>query len=358
MELNTITQIRTVRDEIREKIKSADKNSFADTKFGGEQEYTFKGLLGGISALLTDISSLTKSPNRFVKLSTHGERSVILQHLTRINSYFDSPSNYIPQFEALKVLLRGYGIRNYSERQLVFEEEVSNVLKLKLKLEEEIKSISTLKSEIEAEEKDISEKLTSTKKLLEDIDEELDVVYKRQEKLSTQSDQLDSKIEEVDEIRTTAGEILDGIKESNSEVKSNEKLIAQFARQVEVRTNQFTKLEQNTEENNKKLEEYELERKKILEESKELIESARQALNYKTAEGISASFQSQYDKSNSKWIIRGWIAGAVLCLLGTLGLGFLVLSSESTDPLMVIIGRISLLPIPIIGAVFLCKPVY
>lgn len=97
--------------------------------------------------------------------------------------------------------------------------------------------------------------------------------------------------------------------------------------------------------------EYDIERKKILSESEILIESAKKALNYKTAEGISASFQVQYENADDRWVFGSWIFGAIICLLGTIGLGIWILHTIPND-IGILIARISLLPLPIIGAIF------
>ncbi len=47
MELKTVNQIREKRDEIREQIKGLNLRDYSDTKYGGENEYSFKGLIGG-----------------------------------------------------------------------------------------------------------------------------------------------------------------------------------------------------------------------------------------------------------------------------------------------------------------------
>ena len=129
------------------------------------------------------------------------------------------------------------------------------------------------------------------------------------------------------------------------------KLIISFANKVQDRDKRLDELEKDIKDNNTKLTEYEKERVAILNESKVLIKSAKKALNYKTAEGISASFQSQYNKADDKWIVGGWITGAIICLLGTVGLGLWILQT-APDQIGLLIGRISLLPFPIIGAVF------
>lgn len=352
MDLATITNIRECRDSIRNKIKGISKSSLnSSTTYGGENEYVYKGLIGGLECLMTDISTLTKAPNKFISLSTHGERNNIVQYLTRIDTFFDTPPNYIPQFEALKVLLRGYNVRNWSERQLEFEKELSETLKTKLKLQEELAEIQIIKKAIEDNNTEIDGYFESKNEKLEEIERSLSSIIQKKDDLIEQSETLKSINESVLLIKENAEESLEEIKSSLTESKSNEKLIASFANKVQERDNRLTELEQSTEENNKKLGEYEVERNRILTESKELIDSAKKALNYKTAEGISASFQEHYTLSKNRWIIAGWIIGAIACLLGTIGLGVWILENSVTN-IGIVIGRVSMLPLPIIGAIF------
>jgi len=351
MELTTITEIRELRDNIRERAKSIDKSNFISETYGGEQEYTFKGLIGGIDSMLTDISTLTKGSNKFVKLSTHAERKLIIQYLTHINTYFESPSSYIPQFEALKLLLRNYNIRSYSERQIQFEKEIEDVLKIKLQLQEELVAVSKIKEEINQNNSSINETFESSNENLTKISTELESILEKKDELIEQSELLEESHTEIKGIKELANEQLEDIKTSMTESKSNEKLITSFANKVQERDKRFTELEQNTDENNNKLLNYEKERKSILTEAKELIDTAKKALNYKTAEGISASFQTQYDNAKNNHLTAWWIVGAILCLLGTISLGVWVLQTSTTS-IALIIGRISLLPLPIIGAVF------
>ena len=132
---------------------------------------------------------------------------------------------------------------------------------------------------------------------------------------------------------------------------SNEKVIEHFALKVQERDKRLGELQQITEENKKKLSDYEVERNKILDEANKLIESAKTALNYKTAEGISASFQEQH--SNAKdWHLKGWwIIGALLFIGIAISLGVWILIGQ-TDKIHIIIGRIALIPLPIVGAIF------
>ncbi|MDN3494247.1 hypothetical protein [Winogradskyella bathintestinalis] len=351
MELTSVNQIRERRDSIREKIKDLNLKDYSSNKYGSEDEYNFRGLIGGIEALLTDISSLTRYPSKFVKISTYKERNNIHTYLTQIETYLESPVNYLSQFEALKVLLRNYNVRYFSDRQVEFEKEIEEVRKIKLQLQQVLVDSKELNENIEESNSTLSEKLEKSNEKLTEIETELEKIIERKDELTEQSESLETINTSLTTIKETASENLEEITESLTESKSNEKLITSFANKVQDRENRLDDLEQKTETNIKKLDEYEKERKSILSEAKNLIESSKKALNYTTAEGISASFQGQYENSNNKWIFGSWILGAVICLIGTVSLGIWILQTNPNN-IGLLIGRISLLPLPIIGAIF------
>lgn len=351
MELTSVNQIRDKRDSIREKIKDLNLNDFSSNKYGNENEYTFKGLIGGIEALLTDISTLTRYPSKFAKISTYQERTSIHSYLNTIESYLESPINYLPQFELLKVSLRNYNVRYFTDRQIEFEKEIEEVRKIKLQLQQVLVDSKELNNNIEESNGTLEDKLEKSNEKLLEIENELETIIKRKDELTEQSESLEAINTNLLSIKETAAENLEEISESLTESKSNEKLITSFANKVQDREKRLDDLEQKTEANNEKLADYENERKSILSQAHELIESSKKALNYTTAEGISASFQGQYENSNNKWIFGSWILGAVICLLGTISLGIWILQTNPNN-IGLLIGRISLLPLPIIGAIF------
>ena len=351
METNSIAQIRKLRDEIRQKIKDADKSLFPDQKFGSETEYTYKGILGGLEALLTDISSLTKAPARFVKLSTYNERSAIQTHLQNIVNHFHSPAHVVGYLDGLKTLIRSFNVRNTTDRQIEFEAAIDSTLKLKTQIEEELKAIKKIRAKIEESHSNINSTHESSNEKLDTLNKELEEISESKSNLHEEINELQELNESLSQIQTTAGEQLESIKSSATESKSNEKLIDAFAQKVQEREQKLGELEQLTDANTERLNEYDEEREKVLKEAKELIESAKKALEYKTAEGISASFQDQHDNSKNYWIIGGWIAGAIICLGVASWLGIRILE-ESTANISIIIGRIALLPLPIAAAIF------
>jgi hypothetical protein len=351
MDLKSITNIREKRDEIREKIKSVNYSQYKTNTFGSESEYTFKGLIGGIDNLLIDITTLTKAPNKFIAISNYTERNAIYSYLNSINTYFDSPNNYISSFEELKILLRNFNIRGLSERQIEYENELGSITKIKLELQEELNVVKKIKSEIEKDNELINEKIEASNEKLEEIEAELETITTRKLELTKQAEALKSYNDDLVTAKEKADENLEVIVNSMTESKSNEKLITSFANKVQERDKRLNELEVLTESNSKKLLEFEKERQNILSESKKLIESAKIALNYKTAEGISASFQVQYEKANNKSVFGWWIFGAIICLLLTITLGIWILYNVPND-MVILFARISLLPLPIIGAIF------
>src|SRR5690606_28599867 len=78
--------------------------------------------------------------------------------------------------------------------------------------------------------------------------------------------------------------------------------------------------------------------------------------NYKTAEGLSASFDAQYTDAKDNRKLNRWIIGAAISLGVTLALGLFVLMTIQ-DEWFIVLGRILLLPIPISAAIF-CSQQY
>ena len=349
----SIQTIREKRDEIREKIKTLNLRNYENQRFGTENEYTYKSLIEGVESLLTDLSTLTQYENKFIKLSNYSERKQIADNLINILSYLESPTNLYNYIENLKIILRTYNIRNFSENLIQFEEEIDDIKITRIELEE-VLSISN-----ELEEK-IIEKSYEIDKLYDEADEKFEKVQEKFKEIKNELELINkekeiasSLNEDLEEIKEKAESNLAEITDIRTKSESNQKLIENFATKVQDRDNRLTELEQKIIENNKALLRYEDERKALLKEAEALIESAKTALNYKTAEGLSASFSEQYKNSNKTWISAGWILGAFVCLLITLGLGIWFLHNISEDnKWYFIVGRFLLLPMPIIGAIF------
>jgi hypothetical protein len=350
-ELGTIESIKTLRDEIRLKIK--DLSTYSKDFYGKEKEYSHKGIVGGLQSLLTDISTLTKAKNKFIQISTFEERQNIYNYLVVIRDNFETPSNYIEQFEYLKLTLRSYGVRNFSERQLEFDQECQNVLKLKIQFEEELKEIRKIKAKIVAEEKKVIKNSENYEINSTTIISEIENVINQKTRLINEASTLHSVLESSKEILANIEEQETLVNNSSTNVKTNEKLVDSFASKVQDKDNRLTELEQEIKKQKEKILDYEKERISILNDANDLIEKAKQALNYKTAEGISASFKTRFDEASETKRYGWWIFGALVCISVAISLGIWVVNSDSETGL--ILGRISLIPLPIVGAIFCAK---
>ncbi|MFJ1492482.1 hypothetical protein [Capnocytophaga canis] len=351
MNIKTVDDIRKIRDDIREKIKTLNLKQFQNQTFGQENEYSYRGLIGGIESLLTDLSTLTQHKNKFLKLSDYDERRNIISTLNNILSYLENPSNLYSYVNNLKKILRNYNVRNFSEHQIEFEKEIENVRKIKMELKDVLRDALMFKMEINKNSNLIKETQEDIDKKLENSIETFKEISQKLKEMSNETDKQQTLNEDLDSIKRDAEISLDTISEFEKEASSNNKLIQTFAENIHSRDKRLAQIEAETNSISEKLKKYEEERKSILKEAQNLIETAKQALNYKTAEGLSAAFSTQHEQANKWYYWVWWIVGAGVCLCGTLGLGLWVMYNIQ-DQWFMILGRILLLPIPIIGAVF------
>lgn len=352
----SIINIRNARDKIREEIKSIDKKDFKDQTFGPENEYTYLGLIGGIDSLMTDISTLTQYESRLIKLSSYNDRKVILNCLNNILSNLNRPNNLYPHVDQLKTELRNYNIRSFSENLIQFETEIDDVRKLKTQLLDNISEVNSLKDVLETEGESISDINTVATTRLEEINNKFEKIESKLNEIIKKSTETENLNVELESIKSKANKNLSDIITLKTESESNKKLIDVFAENVQEKENNLVELQSNIEINNNKLNEYEKEREKIIKQAQELINSAKQALNYKTAEGLSASFDAQYKDAKDNGKLNRWIISAAISIGVTLALGLFVLMTIQDEWFMVL-GRILLLPIPISAAIF-CSQQY
>ena len=351
METPVIKEIKQLRDDIKETLETIDRTQYYSTNYGPEKEYSGKGLYLGLEAVLVDISYLIKSHNIFISISSHAERNQIKNELTNIQSYLSSPQQLYQYIDNLKILLRNYNLRGNAERWEHFAEVNKKLLEQSDEFGEVLKEVNTIRDTAVVAKDSIEEKIKEIADKFEVVEEKIQEVEEVKTEIEENSEKLKTINTSLEKIKIDADENLEGIVESYNEAKANEKIINSFAQKVQERDNRLGELQQQTEENKQKLTDYENERIKILDEAKKLIESAKTALNYKTAEGISASFQTQHDDAR-KWQFSGtWIIAASIFIAIAIGLGVWILT-EKADELHIIIGRIALIPLPILAAIF------
>lgn len=360
METASIVAIKNLLLQVQENLDTyqqyhKDNNTDMDAcSYGSEQEYCIKSLIAGVKNILTDLGYLTRAHNLFLKLSTYANRNDIKSHLTNINTCLKNrnTANIVSELDWLKSNLRTYCLRLDRDRYLDFNTEIDELRRKAILLEDEIKKtqqrlseVGTTYSEIQSKQEEyntIISELTSTK---------------------------ESFIEELNVFTTEFGEY----KELTKKAKNNETEIAtslesanknlekfnEFITRIDEREQTLAKQAVSTTTYESKLNEYTQEHITKLEAAKQLIEEAKTALHYKNAEGLSAAFSHQLDTASNKHARLWWLGGAIIFILATLSIGIWIVTgwglNESVDQnqmILNLVGRLSMIPFTIAGAIF------
>lgn len=356
METGTITQLKSIKEQISLNLESyksyvkAQKSDLQSRQYGSENEYCINGLIGGVKNILTDVSFLVRSHDLFIKISTYTERNDIYSHLSNLNSYISSNqhSSIATTLDLLKTRLRSYNLRLDKDRYIDFNNEIDNLRRKAIDIEEELKQAKERLKESTTLQADNAE-------INSEFEERYNEVKEIKERFLSEVTNFTSEFEAFKDLQQTAtanekliAKTLDNVKDSETEFDT-------FIKAIENRQKQLVEQKQQTDRYNANLESYTTERKIILDEAVSLINNAKQALRYSTAEGISAAFSTQHTDANKLWMRLGWLIGAVVFILITFLFGVWILTGWGIDhpnETLTIIGRLSLIPFSLLGALF------
>jgi hypothetical protein len=351
MEIGTIEQLKGLRDSVRESVKTIKPADYAGKQYGQENEYTAKGIVGGVEALSTDLSALIKSPARFVQLSNYQERTTLVTYFSNLNAYLSAKDllNSATTIDQIKSIFRSFGVRHSSERKEEFLGYVDEMQK-------KCNSLSVFTDEVKAAKESISQTNTEADELLKSI-------TTLHEKLTAKTEEIETLLEQADETRLSSKALLtadktnsDEIQELLSEAKSHHELIESFVKKIESRERQLATQEEKTKDYLNKLEEHTKAQADYLSKANLLIENSKLALEYTTAEGLSAAFSGKYKELKEEETAKYWIIGAGIFIALAIGVGIWIVWEKSLS-LETIVGRLSLLPI-LIGATWFCAGQY
>lgn len=358
METNTIIQIRTAKETLAQNLetyKDSIKNSNVDRKtnqYGSETEYCINGLIGGINNILTDISYLVRAHDYFIKVSTHAERNNILTQLNNLNSYVRSQNHaqIAISLDTLKISLRCYNLRLDKDRLIEFNSEIDNLRKKASLLDEDITQTKSRTTESETVLEGIKTCKTSFDKSLEEI-------IQKKEELETVIEAFKDKYGDFEALAESATENETTITTKLEEVNESKELIDGFVNQIEKREKQLVEQAKKTAEYETQLQIYSDAQNKLEEEAKKLIDNAIKALNYSNATGLSAAYANQHNIANNKHNKVWWLVGAGFFIIATLLIGIWILTgwgihSDTSNPMMSLIGRLSLIPFTVLAALF------
>ncbi len=350
MNIQSIAEIREHKDKIKASLRGFRTSSFND-RYGSEEEYTAQGIRAGIESILTDVTALTKAPENFVQKSTSEERRQIATCLENINSYIENENPYglAAAIDEIKPILRNTGIRYTDERMDAFEEHINNLQKRASSLSQHISDFEKIKSNadelreaIADKHQKLTEELGTLKSKNESLVELIDSTETERSKLSDLLSEDRVRSEEIEQLWATS--------------RSHEEVIENFSKRVVDRESQLEKQEIDTEQYREELKGFSADHEKYLSDAKKLIESARHALEYKTAEGLSAAFTEQYNKADNTKSKKWWLISAASSIIAAIGLGVWLTTGGSLS-LEIIIARFSLLTI-LIAAAWFCAGQY
>ena len=360
METRTIIAIKDLLPQVEESLGVyqqylKDNNTDFDAcNYGSEQEYSIKSMVAGIKNILTDLGFLSRSHNLFLKLSTYSNRSDIKTHLTNLNTYLRNrnSSSIASELDWIKSHLRTYCLRLDRSRYIDFNNEIDELRRKAIILEEEIKN---------------------TRQKLQEAETTYSGIQSKQDEYSTIISELtikkDSFVEELEGFTAKFGEFKGLTKKAqintdeitaNLEVANDnlDKFNA-FIDSIENREQSLKKQEESTKSYESKLNDYTQEHISKLAEANKLIDEAKTALHYKNAEGLSAAFSHQLDIANNKHARLWWLAGAFTFIVATLFIGIWIVTgwglNESTNQnqmVLNLVGRLSMIPFTIAGAIF------
>ena len=350
MNIKSITEIREHRDNVKSSLRRFRVSKFND-RYGNEQEYTAQGIRAGVESILIDVTALTKAPAKFIQTSTHTERTQIVACLENVNSYIENEDlhSLAIVIDEIKPILRSIDIRHTDKRMEAFDEHINNLQRNASSLSQHIADVEEIKSdsnELQEEIINIHKKLTEDIGLLESqiasLSESIISTAEERSKLSDLLSEDRVRSEEIEQLLATS--------------RSHKEVIENFSKRVANREAQLEKQEIATEQYEEKLEVFRTDHEKHLSDAKELIESAKLALEYKTAEGLSAAFTEQYNKADNIKSKIAWLVSAIVFVIAAVVIGFYLTTGE-TLRLEIIIGRVSLLPI-LIAVAWFCAGQY
>lgn len=356
METTSITQLKQLKENVSANLESyktyvkAQKIDLNSGQYGNENEYCINGLIGGVKNILMDISFLVRAHDLFIKVSTYTERQNIITDLSHLDSFLSTNqhASIAAALDALKTLLRSYNLRLDKDRYVDFNTEIDTLRRKAISLDEEIAQTKKRLEESNATQIEIAElKSKFESNYSELISKKSDLVAEVTD-FTTQYDTFQVLLSKATSNESLIGSKLEAVIASEIEFDEFMKLIDKREKQLE---NQGL----NTENYNKILESYNTERNIVLEEADILIKNAKQALRYSTTEGISAAFSIQHTDANTLWMRLGWLVGAAVFIFITFGFGIWILTGwgiDNPNETITIIGRLSLIPFSLLGALF------
>lgn len=363
METPTIKSIKGLLPTIDENIIMF-RQYFKDQKtdleaalYGDETEYSVNGIVAGVKNILSDMRFLVNSHNLFIKLSTLDERKQILNELSALNSFLSANrvSNVTKSLDQLKLLLRTYNLRIDRQRYLDFNTAIDELCRKAVSLSDEIENVKSKLTESETTYTQIAEKKDEYEKIIAELIEQKNSFAK-------EFDVFKSETSDFRNLANNAQANSKAISTNLAATNDAKDTFDEFIEKIDERESQIETQKKATEEYVAKLQDFTKSYNEKLDEVLNLIEKSKQALQFTTAEGMSAAFASHYQNADKWYYKAGWLGGAFLFVMVTLGIGVWIVTGygveQGEDTMWFsLIGRLSMIPFTIYAVIF-CSQQY
>ena len=361
MKTNTIIAIEELHEKISSELLVYRKyhieqgTNMDDPIYGSEKEYSINTIIYTVQNLLSDLAYLIHAHNVFLSLFTYNERINIKGHLNQIYNHLHNRNHHyvVPELEALKSLVRVWNIRIDKRKLEAYNEEIERIKHIKTSLNDDINDIKSLLEQVNSVYSGIQEYKIGVNNSIAELSRQQEGLKNL---LMDEEAELSKVKEYVNKSRTNEQVISQNLENANRSKKTFDEFIAKISE----REIQLKKQEDDTNKYHEVLKNFSSDYTLAMEETRMLIEEAKKALNYKNAEGLSAAFSTQLSEAKSKSNTRGWLIGAIVFLLFTLFVGIWIITGWWIDPststenqmLLNLIGRLSMIPFTITGAIF------
>lgn len=264
---------------------------------------------------------------------SYNRRNSIFNALHSLRQNVGNPQNTVSQLETLNDQATIAGIYLMGSGKKNIQSELSDLATLKQRYTKHVNAFQSSRKSLDF--------INTKKKELEGL---LETATNSLKRLDEIKDQMDAKVPSIDQTINLIGTKQQEANQKVQEIEGNKVSVKAFST--------------NIEEYKSSIEELKLKCEEIIdkeEEINELISQAENALQLKSAEGVSAAFSARFDAA-SKWqIYTAWLASAViLMLLALAGTAWILLGwgLDNADPIAAVIGRVVAVGITITGATF------
>lgn len=343
MPSDTVANLKRHIKDVEEYLQNFNAEEHKDENFGTDQEYTAETLKSGLSFLLSRLSFLVdnvnelENSNKFINHTTPADRTIFTNYLTDIKSEFrnNEYNSIVKNMDKMKLRLHKCGLMVSPEIMDTLERRANKLNYLITTGEENI--LAT---------KQIREKAEQDAKQLQEAGEKLNL-------LDGKINEQEEKLTQTSELQNQSQQSCESIEQYRNDVKNHVISIEEFVKEIEAREQQLQQQGQATVSYQEKLKAFEKKHQEKLEESEKLINQARNALGYKTAEGISAAFTERYvaEKAKEK-ISLLWLVGAAGLLGVEVYIGAWVILGFESIGFGAVMSRIVIMSVMFSGAWF------